>query len=100
LSHYNGHHGPLSATFCRIDDTHYEVRFRGRFLKVVPFRYNVVLEVTGYSGDKVLLSGASNLGPILGTFSYSAEATDTQFVASFCACKDHGVFSMTRCCCP
>src|ERR1700675_3687993 len=64
----NGHHGPLSARFCKTDDGHYEVVFRGRFFKVVPFRYATALTVTGYEGDRVLLSASKRLGPVLGSF--------------------------------
>lgn len=58
----SGHHGPLKATFCAIDETHCRVQFRGRFFKVIPFRFNVVLEVTGQEGDKALLAGEAKLG--------------------------------------
>ncbi|HMC65691.1 MAG TPA: hypothetical protein VKI65_12195 [Gemmataceae bacterium] len=93
-----GHHGPLKATFCKLDDTHYRVDFRGRFWVVVPFRYSVVLTVTGREGDKVLLAGDSYLGRLLGTFHYEAEATDCEFKATYTSCRDRGEFALTRCC--
>src|SRR5689334_6971319 len=40
-----GHRGPLRATFTRINNTQYQVTFRGRFFKVIPFRYSLVLNV-------------------------------------------------------
>ena len=91
-----GHRGPLHATFCKIDDCHYRVRFHGRFFVVIPFRYAVTLTVTGQEGDKVLLAGDSRLGPLLGTFTYSAEATACEFVATYCSRGDHGRFVLSR----
>ena len=44
----------------------------------------------------VLLSGSSRLGPILGTFTYNAEASACEFVATFESRNDHGVFILTR----
>jgi hypothetical protein len=94
----SGHSGPLYATFCKTDDTHYCVHFRGRFFKVIPFHYSVTLTVTGQAGDKVLLSGESYLGRLLGTFHYQAEADACDFTASYDSCRDHGRFVLHRCC--
>ena len=101
LSHSNEHDGPLEGDFVKIDDDHYCVHFRGRFWGLLPFSYRVMLTVTGREGDKVSMSGSSNLGFLLGTFSYQATVTDTEFCASYCSKRDHGVFAMTRCsrCC-
>lgn len=97
-SYRNRHNGPMTAQFSRIDDAHYQVHFHGRFWKLIPFNYNVVLTVTGVDNGRVLLSGSHRLGPVLGTFSYNAWATDTQFVAGYCSEKDQGQFSMVRTC--
>ncbi len=93
----NSHRGPLHARFCRLDDTHYRVVFRGRFFGVVPFRYTATLTVVGQQGDRVLLSGSSYLGPLVGTFSYNAQATACDFVANYCSRDDHGRFVLRRC---
>jgi hypothetical protein len=94
----NGHRGPLRATFTRVGPNCYQVRFAGRFAKVIPFRYNTPLTVVG-SGDGVaLLSASKTLGPLLGTFSMSATATATTFDADFTAKNDHGKFILTRDC--
>uniref|UniRef100_A0A7C4QT04 Uncharacterized protein n=1 Tax=Schlesneria paludicola TaxID=360056 RepID=A0A7C4QT04_9PLAN len=93
----NGHHGPMTATFCRLDDHHYRVHFRGRYFRLLPFSYTAVLTVTGHEGDRVLLSGSHRLGPIMGTFSYNASATDAQFVAGYCSRNDQGQFVLNRC---
>lgn len=95
-----GHKGVLKGTFCRIDDQHYRVDFRGRFFKVMPFRYSVTLTIVE-EGDTVRLAGESYLGRLVGTFTYDANATDTDFTANYSSCKDNGIFQLTRCqeCC-
>jgi hypothetical protein len=92
----SGHNGPLKATFCKTDDCHYQVKFRGRFWKVFPFRYTAVLDVTGQDKDKVHLGGSRKL-PFFGEFSYTATATACEFHADYCTKKDNGTFTMTRC---
>ena len=49
----------------------------------------MTLTVTGQDGDKVLLVGDSRLGPLFGTFTYSAEATACELVTALqpCACQ-------------
>lgn len=94
----SGHHGPLHANLCRLNENCYRADFRGRFFKVFPFQYSVNLTVTGYDGDKVLLAGQSYLGRLFGTFHYHAEVTDEKFVATYCSCRDHGQFVMCRSC--
>lgn len=90
-----GHHGPLYASFCKIDDTCYQVRFRGRFFVVVPFRYTVVLHVSGQKDGAVLLSGSSDL-PLVGTYRYTAVASGCEFHAEYCSRTDHGRFDLSR----
>jgi hypothetical protein len=98
MSQERNHKGPLSAEFCQLDACRYEVRFKGKFCKFIPFHYTAVLTVTGVADGKVYLSGSQRLGPLMGTFSYNAWATQTQFVANYCAKDDHGQFVMSRCC--
>ena len=92
----NGHHGPLSARFCKKDDCHYEVVSRGRFFKVVPFRYATTMTVIGYDGDRVLLSASKRLGPVLGSCSMDADATSSDFTARFSSRDDNGLFVLRR----
>ena len=96
-----GHHGVLKATFCRQDEQHYQVHFRGTFFKLVPFRYTAVLNVIE-DGDEVRLSGESYLGRVMGTFTYTASATACEFTSQYDSCKDNGLFKLSRCpsCCP
>ena len=91
-----GHSGPLRATFVKLDNGSYQVSFSGRFAKIIPFRYTVVLSATEKDG-KVHLSGSSDISRRRGTFYYNAEATDTSFVSSFQSCKDNGQFCLERC---
>ncbi len=96
LSCTTGHKGPLQASFCQLAPDRYEVTFRGRFFKFIPFRYSLQLCVVGYEADRVLLSGSHKLGPIMGTFSYSAYATASEFVATYRSKQDYGQFRMSR----
>lgn len=95
--HTHNHCGPLRAVFCKCDDNHYRVTFTGRFHKIIPFKYTVVLNVTKVEGNKVYLQGQSSV-PIYGTFSYNAEATACDFVATYTSCKFVGRFVLSRCC--
>jgi hypothetical protein len=95
-SRCSGHKGPLKATFCYVGCNQYEVHFRGRFCKLLPFCYTVNLRVTGCEEGKVYLSGSHKL-PLFGTFTFSAWATDTQFCAGYRAKDDAGTFVMSRC---
>lgn len=92
------HRGPMRASFCSLDANRYEVRFRGRFWKIFPFRYTVVLTVTGWDEERVYLTGRHRLGPLWGTYSFNGWATRTQFVANFCSRKDRGQFVLSRSC--
>jgi len=91
-----GHKGPLKASFCRLHNGDYEVRFRGRFFRVIPFRYRVVLHVIDQQGDTVYLAGSSYLGRLFGTFEYQATATPSEFRATYTSKKDCGEFWMCR----
>jgi hypothetical protein len=97
-SDVNGHTGPIRARVERLDACHYRVVFCGRFWRVCPFRYTTTLRITGYGPGYVCLGGSHRLGPVFGTFSYNARATQTHFVSRYCAEDDHGTFVMTRCC--
>ncbi len=90
------HKGPLTAQFVKQDANHYAVHFTGRFFKIFPFQYSVVLEVIE-DGDMVKLAGSHFLGKMFGTFCYSATADDCHFTASYTSKKDYGCFRLTRC---
>ena len=92
----SGRHGPLWATFRKVDPNQYQVRFRGRFWIVFPFRYSAILMIAAAEPDKVRLAGSRWL-PFFGTFNYEAEASPAAFTANYRARKDYGTFTMTRC---
>src|SRR5262249_20640588 len=98
VSESDGHHGPLHAHFYKENDCNYRVHFHGRFFKIIPFRYSVTLTIVGHDGDNVLLAGSQRLGPIFGTFEYSATANDREFTATFSSKRDCGRFELTRDC--
>jgi hypothetical protein len=91
-----GHKGPLWAEFVSCGVNQYEVHFRGRFFKVMPFQYSVTMAADERDGV-VYLSGSKYLGRMVGTFSFSAAATDTCFNANYSSCKDSGQFKLSRC---
>ena len=96
-SQTTGHTGPLNAEFTRINDSQYQVDFRGRFLALIPFRYSVVLNVVE-EGDTVSLSGDNYLGRRYGWFHYDAMVSGDCFTANYSSCRDSGQFRLTRCC--
>jgi hypothetical protein len=91
-----GHQGPLFAEFVPCGDSQYEVHFRGRFFKVVPFKYSVTMLAEQRDGV-VHLSGSQYLGRLFGTFTFTATADGTYFNADYSSCKDHGQFELSRC---
>jgi hypothetical protein len=91
----SGRGGPLRACFWQLDELHYRVRFRGRFLKIIPFRYQVTLDVTGHEDGKVLLAGRERLW-LFGTFDYLAGVAAGQFNATYTSKRDNGIFTLTR----
>lgn len=96
VSDKNGHRGPLRGHFEKVSEACYRVRFSGRFWKVVPFVYTVTLSVVEHRGDSVVLSGATPLGPVLGSFRYDAAATACHFEARFTSKNDCGRFVLDR----
>jgi hypothetical protein len=95
----SGHRGPLQASFCRINAAQYQVEFRGRFFKILPFHYSVTLDVVSDDGQSVELAGDSYLGRMFGTFHYQAQANECEFTANYSSCEDRGRFEMRRTCC-
>ena len=92
----DGHSGPLWASICKVNDDCYQARFGGRFLGIIPFRYVQDLRVVKREGNKITLAGERQLGPIMGTFSYTATVTAHDFVASYSSKRDSGSFIMRK----
>lgn len=90
----NGHRGPLRAQVTPAGDG-YDVRFAGRFAKVIPFVYRQHLTRTGTAGGTEFLSAERRL-PLFGTFHMSAVVTATTFDATFTTGRDHGRFVLRR----
>lgn len=95
ISDNSGHSGPMKAVFRSVGAESYEVTFSGRFFKVIPFRYKVVLSVKGKDGEKLLLSGNQRLFGF-GTFEYTAVADESSFSASYSSRKDNGRFELSK----
>ena len=93
-SESSGHRGTLRAAVTPTP-TGYDVRFAGRFAKVIPFTYRSHLNVVGTAGDTVFLAAERRL-PVFGTFRMDAVATPTSFDAAYHAKRDHGRFVLSR----
>ena len=96
MSCKDGHSGPMTATICKIDDNCYRATFKGRFWVVFPFRYATTFQVIGRDGESVILAGEQRLGPVLGSYSFTATVTATDFDASYTAKRDNGKFVFKR----
>lgn len=90
----NGHTGPLNARIDQAGDN-VTVVFRGRFAKVVPFRYKSHLTVVGVDENGTHLYGSQRL-PLFGNFNTNATVQNGQFNAVFSSARDSGTFNMTR----
>ncbi len=95
VSDKNGHTGPLNARFAPQGDSSYRVTYRGRFAKVIPFRYSTTMDVVGTGDGVVVLSAEKRLGP-MGTFRTTATATGSNFDATFTSRRDSGRFVLSR----
>ncbi len=95
-SEISGHHGPLKAKFAVIDDSKVQARFNGRFFKLIPFHFNVTLEIVKNVDGVPTLKGKENLGRTLGTYTYNATYSNGKFVAKYSTEKDKGVFEVGR----
>ena len=96
MSCKSGHQGVLRATLTACGDQAYRAEFRGRFFKIMPFRYTVTLQVVGVDEHGIHLAGSQSLGRLFGTFHYQATITDCRFEATYRSCKDWGKFSLGR----
>jgi hypothetical protein len=95
-SEISDHSGPLKAKFEVVDSTKVEARFNGRFFKLIPFHFNVTLEIVETKDGVVTLKGKEDLGRTLGTYSYHATYSNGKFVANYATDKDKGVFEVSR----
>ena len=94
-SHTNGHNGPMTARFKRINASQYRVRFTGFFCTVIPFCYSETFDVISDDGQTVQLSASSKLC-FFGTFHCRAAANCCHFNANYAAESDQGYFALRR----
>jgi len=95
-SEINEHAGPLKAKFTVVEDSKVQARFNGRFFKLIPFHFNVTLEIVKNENGVVTLKGKENLGRTLGTYTYNATYSNGKFIAKYSTEKDKGVFEVSR----
>ena len=95
-SDISDHTGPLKAKFTVLEDAKVQARFSGRFFKIIPFHFNVTLDIVKNEDGVVTLKGKENLGRTLGTYTYNATYTNDKFVANYSTEKDKGVFEVSR----
>ena len=97
-SQSTGHQGPMTAEFCRVNDSQYAVSFTGKFCAIIPFRYKATLNAKHNPDGSVQLSGSRHLGLLFGTFRFQGIVTDNRFQATYCSKDDTGNFRLTRQC--
>ena len=95
-SEISGHEGPLKAKFAVSDKDVVSARFTGRFFKIVPFKFNVKLNVISQKDGVTKLSGKHDLGRALGTYHYDVTYKGNEFVAKYHTDKDKGVFQVNK----
>lgn len=95
-SQTTGHQGPLSANIRPTGDGNYSATFTGKFFKVIPFRYQMKLQVVGANDGVLHLAGSKKLGPLMGYYSYNATVSGNSFSASYRTKRDSGTFFMRR----
>lgn len=96
-SYCTGHSGKLRATIVQCDATHFECFFSGNFAKVVPFRYSVVLTVTGEKDGIVYFGGRKEMCNLLGgVYTFSGWSNGREFHAGYVSSKDRGEFAVSR----
>lgn len=95
-SQSTGHSGPMRARITPRADGNYDARFTGRFMLVIPFTYRVQLNSQGMGAGGQSLWAYKQLGPIVGSYSMSAQMNGGAFSGFFRAAGDTGSVSMRR----
>jgi hypothetical protein len=93
-----GHNDAMRCLVTRVDDTHYDAKFRAAYKKwiTVHFGYTVRLE-TRPSTNGVAFRGAEDLGLIAGgVYTYAGHADATNFFSTYDSKYDRGTFQMKR----
>jgi hypothetical protein len=95
-SQTTGHKGPLRADIRPTGNGNYTATFTGKFFKVIPFRYQMQLNVIANDGKQLQLAGSKKLGPLMGYYSYNATVTGGNFLATYRTKRDRGTFTLRR----
>lgn len=94
-SNANGHSGKIGATFCQLSPNTMQVKFRGTFAKVIPFRYSTRLKVVSQQPGLTIMAGNRRL-PLGGEFNYYITMSDHCFNGSFSSRRNRGTFVMRK----
>lgn len=95
-SQTTGHKGPLRADVRLSNSGQYRATFTGKFFKVIPFRYQMQLNVVSSDGEHLHLAGQKKLGPLMGYYAYEATVTGNHFSATYRTKRDRGTFVLRR----
>ena len=95
-SQTTGHKGPLNADIRPSSSGNYSATFSGKFFKIIPFRYQMQLNVISQDGNQLELAGTKKLGPLMGYYSYRAVVQDGQLSANYRTKRDRGTFTLRR----
>jgi len=95
-SEISGHEGPLKARFTVTGETKVQAKFSGRFFKLVPFKFNVTLDVVSQKDGVTKLQGKHDLGRALGVYHYDVTYKGDEFIANYKTDKDKGVFAVSK----
>ena len=95
-SQTTGHKGPLRAEVRLSNSGQFRATFTGKFFKVIPFRYQMQLNVVSSNEEHLYLAGQKKLGPLMGYYVYEATVTENQFSATYRTKRDRGTFVLKR----
>jgi len=91
-----GHRGPMRAKVQSRADGSYQAKFVGRFALVIPFAYRVTLQPAYDAFGNSILTAEKPLGPLMGSYRMTAQASGNQLNGSFQAAGDQGSIRMQR----
>ena len=96
LSDHNGHSGKLRALIRPLDNGQYETRFHAKYGGIFSFGMEAKFDVKPAADGQWQFSGAEDLGKAYGVYRYEGKASATNFLSTYKASFDHGMFQMTR----
>ncbi len=92
----NNHGGPMQATFVQQCGDELQVKFRGRFAKVIPFRYRARLKIVYQEPGLTIVGGSKKIGPFSGGYTYSGQISDGCFTGSYSSRRYQGGWAISR----